>query len=99
MRVRSVRWLPSRRAKAHAISMSLTAYSLPLRKVKVISAFDPSPPLRQDCDEILSPSTGAGSSGVMASTGVACSAGVTKVARVIVGLREDVACSETTTGD
>ena len=28
-------------------------------------AFDPSPPLRQDCDEILSPSTGAGCPGAL----------------------------------
>src|SRR3978361_428353 len=58
MRLRSVRWLPSRRVKAQAISTSLTANSLLLRTVKVTRAFEPSPPLRQDCDAIQSPSIG-----------------------------------------
>src|SRR6267142_2032712 len=74
-RLRSVKWLPSLRAKEQKISISLTAYSLPLRSVNVTRAFDPSPPLRQDCDEILSPSTGGisatASAGGGASTGVA----------------------------
>ena len=35
--------------------------------MKVTNAFDPSPPLRHDCDEIFSPSTGAGCPGVIAS--------------------------------
>jgi hypothetical protein len=34
---------------------------LSFRNVNVISAFDPSPPRRQDCDEILKPLTAAGS--------------------------------------
>jgi hypothetical protein len=33
--------------------------------VKVIKAFDPNPPLRQDCDEILKPFTGAASMGAV----------------------------------
>src|SRR5271169_5319662 len=33
----------------------------------VTNAFDPSPPLRHDCDEIFKPSAGAGCSGVIAS--------------------------------
>src|SRR5947199_524073 len=61
--------------------MSLTAYSLALRSVKVTSAFDPSPPLRQDCDEILSPSTGEVSTGAIASAGVSW------------GSREDRSCA------
>src|SRR5713101_8648090 len=71
-RLRSVKWLPSLRAKEQKISMSLTAYSLALRSVNVTRAFDPSPPLRQDCDEILSPSTGEVSTGAIASAGVTC---------------------------
>src|ERR1700716_3914056 len=70
VRVRSVRWLPSLRTKEQKSSMSLTAYSLPLRSVNVTRAFEPSPPLRQDCDEILSPSTGEVSAGVIASAGI-----------------------------
>ena len=46
-----------------------------LRSVNVTRAFDPSPPLRQDCDEIFSPSTGAASAGVIASAGVTGSSG------------------------
>jgi hypothetical protein len=37
--------------------------------VNVTRALDPSPPRRQNCDEILSPSTGAGSTGAIASKG------------------------------
>src|SRR5712671_6903516 len=75
-RLRSVKWLPSLRAKEQKISISLTAYSLRLRSVNVTRAFEPSPPLRQDCDEILSPSTGEVSAGVIASAGmVVASAG------------------------
>src|SRR5712672_1504110 len=66
-RLRSVKWLPSLRANEQKISISLTAYSLALRSVSVTRAFDPSPPLRQDCDDILSPSTGG-----VASSGVTC---------------------------
>src|SRR6266404_50109 len=69
-RLRSVKWLPSLRAKEQKISISLTAYSLVLRSVKVTRTLDPSPPLRQDCDEILSPSTGEVSAGVIASAGI-----------------------------
>src|SRR6476620_2003093 len=69
-RLRSVKWLPSLRAKEQKISISLTAYSLALRSVSVTRAFDPSPPLRQDCDEILSPSRGDISMGVIAPAGV-----------------------------
>src|SRR3978361_804064 len=74
MRLRSVRWLPSRRVKAQAISTSLTANSLLLRTVKVTRAFEPSPPLRQDCDAIRSPSIGdfaavAGLASVALTTG------------------------------
>src|SRR5258707_11300878 len=76
-RLRSVKWLPSLRANEQKISISLTAYSLALRSVSVTRAFDPSPPLRQDCDDILSPSTGGGSTGAIASSGVTS------------GLRED----------
>src|ERR1700704_2676491 len=47
--------------------MSLTAYSLSLRSVNVTRAFEPSPPLRQDCEEIFSASTGDVPTGVMAS--------------------------------
>src|SRR5258708_24522358 len=65
-RLRSVKWLPSLRANKQKISISLTAYSLALRSVSVTRAFDPSPPLRQDCDEILSPSTGEVSTGATA---------------------------------
>jgi hypothetical protein len=76
-RLRSVKWLPSLRANEQKISISLTAYSLALRSVSVTRAIDPSPPLRQDWDEILSPSTGEVSTGAIASSGVTC------------GLRED----------
>jgi hypothetical protein len=38
-----------------------------LRSVKVTRAFDPSPPLRHDCDEIFSPESGAGCAGAIAS--------------------------------
>src|SRR5258706_4530194 len=69
-RLRSVKWLPSLRANEQKISISLTAYSLALRSVSVTRAFDPSPPLRQDWDEILSPSTGEVSTGAIASSGV-----------------------------
>src|SRR5260370_19327708 len=79
-RLRSVKWLPSLRAKEQKISISLTAYSLALRSVNVTRAFDPSPPLRQDCDDILSPSTGEVSTGAIASSGVTC------------GLGEDPSC-------
>src|SRR5260370_21825313 len=71
-RLRSVKWLPSLRAKEQKISISLTAYSLALRSVNVTRAFDPSPPLRQDCDDILSPSTGAAPTSATASSGVTC---------------------------
>lgn len=37
--------------------------------MNVTRALDPSPPRRQNCDEILSPSTGAGSTGAIASKG------------------------------
>src|SRR5258705_13552225 len=74
-RLRSVKWLPSLRAKEQKISISLTAYSLALRSVNVTRAFDPSPPLRQDCDDILSPSTGEVSTGAIASSGVTCGVG------------------------
>src|SRR3954468_9737674 len=57
-RLRSVRWLPSRRLKAQAISISRTAKSLRLRSVSVTSAFEPSPPRRHDCEEIFRPSSG-----------------------------------------
>jgi hypothetical protein len=43
---------------------------LVLRSVSVTRAFDPSPPLRQYCDEILSPSRGDISMGVIAPAGV-----------------------------
>src|SRR6266436_4652806 len=78
-RLRSVRWLPSLRAKEQKISISLTAYSLALRSVNVTSAFEPSPPLRQDCDEILSPSTGGISAAAAASAGGGDSTGVAAV--------------------
>src|SRR5260370_22474777 len=80
-RLRSVKWLTSVRAKEQKISISLTAYSLALRSVNVTRAFDPSPPLRQDCDDILSPSTGEVSTGAIASSGVTC------------GVREDPSCT------
>src|SRR6266581_7369845 len=80
-RLRSVKWLPSLRAKEQKISISLTPYSLALRSVNVTRAFDPSPPLRQDCDEILSPSTGEVSTGATASAGDTC------------GSREDLSCA------
>src|SRR5712671_3571067 len=86
-RLRSVRWLPSLRAKEQKISISLTAYSLALRSVNVTRAFDPSPPLRQDCDEILSPSTGEVSTGAISSAGVTC------------GLREDSSSGVPIMGD
>src|SRR6266550_4879635 len=86
-RLRSVKWLPSLRAKEQKISISLTAYSLALRSVKVTSAFEPSPPLRQDCDEILSPSTGEVSTGAISSAGVTC------------GSREDLSCAVSVAGD
>src|SRR6266576_718729 len=80
-RLRSVRWLPSLRVKEQKISISLTAYSLALRSVNVTRAFEPSPPLRQDCAEILSPSTGEVSTGAIASSGVAG------------GLTDDLSCA------
>jgi hypothetical protein len=40
----------SRRVKVQAISMSVTAYSLALRRVNVTSAFEPRP--RHDCERI-----------------------------------------------
>src|SRR5260370_22532241 len=80
-RLRSVKWLPSLRAKEQKISISLTAYSLALRSVNVTRAFDPSPPLRQDCDDILSPSTGEISTGAIASSRLTC------------GVREDPSCT------
>src|SRR5258705_4288937 len=85
-RLRSVKWLPSLRAKEQKISISLTAYSLALRSVNVTRAFDPSPPLRQDCDDILSPSTGEVSTGAIASSGVTC------------GVREDPSCTVSVAG-
>src|SRR6266851_5968066 len=78
-RLRSVKWLPSLRAKEQKISISLTAYSLALRSVNVTRAFDPSPPLRQDCDEILSPSMGGISAAAAASVGGGVSTGVAAV--------------------
>src|SRR5579864_5264644 len=66
-RVRSVRWLPSGRMNAQEISIFLTAYSLLFRSVIVTKALEPSPPRRQDCEEIFKPSTGAGCSGTIAS--------------------------------
>src|SRR5579871_781955 len=66
-RERSVKWLPSGRKKAQAISISLTAYPLSLRTVIVTKALEPRPPLRQDCDDIVKRSTGAGCSGTIAS--------------------------------
>src|SRR6266436_2636005 len=86
-RLRSVKWLPSLRAKEQKISISLTAYSLALRSVNVTRAFDPSPPLRQDCDDILSPSTGEVSTGAIASSGVTC------------GVGEDPSCIVSVAGD
>src|SRR6266446_3919364 len=86
-RLRSVKWLPSLRAKEQKISISLTAYSLALRSVKVTRTLDPSPPLRQDCDEILSPSTGEVSTGATPSAGVTC------------GSREDLSCAVSVVGD
>jgi hypothetical protein len=55
--------------------------------VNVTSAFDPSPPLRHDCDEILSPSTGAlstvkTSADAGISGGAVVSAGVARLASV-----------------
>src|SRR6476620_721132 len=86
-RLRSVKWLPSLRAKEQKISISLTAYSLALRSVNVTRALDPSPPLRQDCDDILSPSTGEVSTGAIASSGVTC------------GVKEDSSCTASVAGD
>src|SRR3954447_9650826 len=57
-RRRSVKWLPSRRANAQAISISFTAYSFALRSVNVTSALEPRPPLRHVCEEIFRPSIG-----------------------------------------
>src|SRR6266700_5882138 len=68
------------RLKAQVISMSFTAKSLPLRSVNVTRAFDPSPPLRQDCDEILSPSMGGIAAAAAASAGGGVSTGVAAVA-------------------
>ena len=62
--MRSVRWRPSLRVKAQDTPISFTAKSLPLRSVNVTRAFDPSPPLRQDCEEIESRSSGASSTSV-----------------------------------
>jgi hypothetical protein len=64
-----------------------------LRSVNVTRAFDPSPPLRQDCDEILRPSTGGVSTEVFVSTGVFASAGVGSVG-VISGLNKDAFCPD-----
>src|SRR6266403_3526169 len=86
-RLRSVRWLPSLRVREQKISISLTAYSLALRSVNVTRAFEPSPPLRQDCAEILSPSTGEVSTGAIASSGVAG------------GLTDDLSCAASVVGD
>src|SRR5260370_16209811 len=78
-RLRSVKWLPSRRAKAQSISISLTAKSLRLRSVSVTKASEPGPPGRQDCAEIFRPSSGdlAGAvvSGAAISGAVATPAG------------------------
>jgi hypothetical protein len=66
---------------------------LPLRSVSVTWALEPSPPLRQDCHEIFSPSTGAASVGAAASTAAA-----TKVARVgvLIGSGVDAFCATIT---
>src|SRR5205823_1817012 len=65
----------------------------PLRSVSVTSAFEPSPPLRQDCEEIFKPSIGglsgtdvsadgAVTAGAVASMGAVACAGLTKVVSV-----------------
>src|ERR1700716_820171 len=104
--MRSVKWLPSQLVKRQAISTSLFAQSLPVRSVNVTTAFDPSPPLRQDCDEILSPSTGALSTvntsavaGV--SGGAVSSGGVPRLVSVgvTVGLNKVAFCAWPITGD
>src|ERR1700722_4446546 len=78
--------------------MSLTAYPLSLRSVIVTRALEPSPPLRQDCDEIARRSTGAGCAGPIPSEIAGLKEG--PLARPTVGLMEagraDVAAARCT---
>ena len=100
-RVRSVKWLPSLRTKAQEISISFTAKSLPLRSVKLTRAFDPSPPRRQDCEEILSRSRDAIPAGAVPAKGLV-SAGIAGAAwvavAVITGLSKELFCSDKVAG-